>query len=103
MIRAIDVQPGGKLPGIARLYPGAEAKALMPAIDAGDADATEIFESTMTDLAFGLSHVVHPLSSRHYNNRRRLSLMGETLRKKVEEELKRYIMDAFQPGPASQL
>jgi glucokinase len=93
----------GELTKLAKQYPGAEAKALLPAIEAGDAEAMEILNSTASDLAFGLSHVVHLLHPDIIIVGGGLSSIGERLTSGVQEHLKSYIMDAFQPGPVIQL
>jgi glucokinase len=72
-------------------------------MEAGDENAREIFDNTMMDLAFGLSHVVHLFHPDTIIIGGGLSIMGEILRKKVEDELRNYIMDAFRPGPVIQL
>jgi glucokinase len=84
-------------------YPGAEAKALLPAIDAGDAAAMEIINATASDLAFGLSHAVHLLHPDTVIIGGGLSLIGEMWRSKIEQHLRLFLMDAFQPGPVIQL
>ncbi len=93
----------GQLALFSKRYPGAEAKALLPAMHAGDADALEIFNSTMSDLAFGLSHVVHLFHPDTIIIGGGLSQIGDLLRSAVETQLKNFIMDAFQPGPVIQL
>jgi glucokinase len=103
ILRAADLEPNSALALLAKKYPGAEAKALVEAIDAGDAEALEIFESTITDLAFGLSHVVHLFHPDTIIIGGGLSLIGQRLRRKVEEKLRTFIIDAFQPGPLVQL
>ncbi|HZY82816.1 MAG TPA: ROK family protein [Cyclobacteriaceae bacterium] len=82
---------------------GTDSKALLPAIEKGNKDAIHIFEETMTDLAFGLSHVVHLFHPDTIIIGGGLSFIGEPLRRAVEEKLKLFIMDAFQPGPVIQL
>ena len=103
VLRAIDVDKDSKLAKFAPQYPGAEAKALVPSIDAGDAEAWEIFDGTMADLAFGLSHVVHLLHPDTIVIGGGLSFIGEMLRSKVEDKLKMFVMDALLPGPRIQL
>jgi glucokinase len=88
---------------LAKEYPGAEAKALLPAMNSGDAAALEILRSTMIDLSFGLSHVVHLFHPDTIIIGGGLSLIGEMLRSKVQECLRSFLMDAFQPGPVVQL
>lgn len=101
--RVLEAEAGGKLAMLAKQYPGAEAKALLPAIHAGDAEAMEIFNATVIDLAFGLSHVVHLFHPDTIIIGGGLSLIGETLRAGIENNLRTFIMDAFQPGPVIQL
>jgi glucokinase len=103
VLRAADVNPEGQLAMLSKKYPGVEAKALAEAMDSGDADAMEIFESTVADLAFGLSHVGHLFHPDTIIIGGGLSSMGQQLRRKVEEKLRLFIMDAFQPGPLVQL
>jgi len=82
---------------------GDDAKSLFPSIAAGNEEATGIFNETVNDLAFGLSHVVHLFHPDTIVIGGGLSFIGEPLRKSVERELKSFIMDAFQPGPIVQL
>lgn len=103
ILEAAALYGQSKLAQLAKLYPGAEAKALLPALESGDPEAKEIFDGTMTDLAFGLSHITHLFHPDTIIIGGGLSLIGEVLRKRVEENLKKYIMDAFQPGPVIQL
>ncbi|MEI9917322.1 MAG: ROK family protein [Bacteroidota bacterium] len=103
VLEAAALYEKSKLAELAKLYPGAEAKALLPAMEAGDAEAKEIFDGTMTDLAFGLSHVVHLFHPDTIVLGGGLSLIGEVLRKRVEENLVQFIMDAFRPGPQIKL
>lgn len=82
---------------------GAEAKELLSLVEKGSKEAREIFEETITDLAFGLSHVVHLFHPDTIIIGGGLSFIGEPLRRSVEEKLKLFVMDAFQPGPVIQL
>jgi len=81
----------------------ADAKELLPLMRSGNGVAIEIFEETMTDLAFGLSHVVHLFHPDTIIIGGGLSFIGEPLRLAIEQKLKMFIMDAFQPGPVIQL
>ena len=103
VIEVVAINNKGKLAELAKLYPGAEAKALLPAMEFGDAHAKEIFDGTMSDLAFGLSHITHLFHPDTIIIGGGLSMIGEVLRKRVEDNLKQFIMDAFQPGPNIQL
>lgn len=96
--RRVIERPDGVLAEFASRNAGAEAKGLLPAIDAGDADAAGIFRQAMTDLAFALSHVVHLFHPDAIIIGGGLSFIGEPLRKEVEERVKVFIVDAFQPG-----
>lgn len=103
VLEATRLEKQGKLLELAKLYPGAEAKALLPAMESGDPVAKEIFDGTMSDLAFGLSHITHLFHPDTIIIGGGLSMIGETLRKRVEDNLKQFVMDAFQPGPLIQL
>ena len=103
VLEAAALDSTSKLAEFSKLYPGAEAKALSPAMEAHDANAQEIFDGITTDLAFGLSHVVQLFHPDTIIMGGGLSLIGEALRRKIEEKLRLYIMDAFQPGPLVQL
>lgn len=103
VLEATEFYKDSKLSELAKLCPGAEAKALLPAMNAGDPEAKEIFDGTMSDLAFGLSHITHLFHPDTIIIGGGLSMIGEVLRKRVEENLKEFIMDAFQPGPLIQL
>ena len=78
---------------------GGEATLLAPALEEGDAAAKRILQETAEDLAFGLSHVVHLVHPRIIILGGGLSRVGEPLRAQVESDLRRFIMEAFAPGP----
>jgi glucokinase len=82
---------------------GNESAALAEAVNKKDKVATDIFEQTVDDLAFGLSHAIHLLNPDTIIIGGGLSLMGELLRNALETQVKKYIMDAFRPGPLIQL
>ncbi len=84
---------------MARQSPGAEARHLVRALEQGDSAAQHILEETAEDLAFGLSHVVHLFHPRMIVLGGGLAGIGEPLRAYVEKDLRRFIMDAFAPGP----
>jgi glucokinase len=77
----------------------AESKFLNLALQQNDPVAVAILEETAEDLAFGLSHVVHLFHPQIIVLGGGLSLVGEPLREVVERHLRRFIMDAFAPGP----
>lgn len=95
--------PNSKLALLSKDVTGAEAKILLKAIEQQDARALEIFHETIDDLSFGLSHIVHLFHPNMIVLGGGFSLVGEPLRKAVEERLLNYLMDAFQPGPAIRL
>jgi glucokinase len=80
-----------------------EATRLGKALQENDPLAQNILETTTDDLAFGLSHAIHLLHPHIVVLGGGLSLVGEPLRKAVETKVKKYLMDAFQPGPAIEL
>jgi glucokinase len=76
-----------------------EARALAPAIAQGDALAQRIVDEVADDLAFGLSHVTQLMHPEVIVLGGGLSLVGEPLRAAVAAALRRYVMEAFAPGP----
>jgi glucokinase len=76
-----------------------EARFLKAAMDAYDPSALAIFDETMDDLAFGLSHAVHLLHPDTIVLGGGLSLMGQDLANAVAEKLPGYLMKAFIPAP----
>jgi glucokinase len=95
--------PRSFLAGVVKKYPAAEAKALAEGLDKLDAHSINLFNQTVDDLSFGLSHVVHLIHPDIIILGGGFSLIGESLRTLVKSSLQRYIMDAFQPGPAIEL
>lgn len=81
---------------------GSESAALPEAMRKGDQTAINIFESTIDDLSFGLSHAIHLFNPDTIILGGGLSLIGEMLRQRVESGVKNYIMDAL-PCPRIQL
>jgi glucokinase len=84
-------------------FPGNESAALAEALNQKDKVAIGIFEDTVDDLAFGLSHVIHLLNPDTIIIGGGLSLMGEVLKTGIESRIKKYLMDALHPGPKIQL
>lgn len=80
-----------------------EATVLLKAIEQQDGDAMQILADTADDLAFGLSHAIHLMSPQTVILGGGLSLIGEPLRKLVEEKLPGYLMDVLRPGPSIEL
>ncbi|MEQ2006550.1 MAG: ROK family protein [Limisphaerales bacterium] len=77
-----------------------EARALAPALAQGDPLAQRIVDEVADDLAFGLSHVTQLMHPEVIVLGGGLSLVGEPLRAAVANALKRYVMEAFAPGPS---
>ena len=92
-------EPASALARTAGESVGGEAKHLALALKTGDAAAKRILQETAEDLAFGLSHVVHLFHPQTIILGGGLAGVGEPLRGAVEGELRRFIMDAFAPGP----
>ncbi len=80
-----------------------EATILGKALEAGDTIAQDIFDSTMDDLAFALSHAIHLFHPDIVVLGGGLSLLGEILRSAAETKVKNYLMDAFRPDLNIQL
>jgi glucokinase len=76
-----------------------EARALGPALSANCPLARSILDDVAEDLAFGLSHVAHLTHPETIVLGGGLSLLGEPLRAAVETSLRRFVMEAFAPGP----
>ena len=95
----VSKYPEGRLASLTKGYTRGEAKVLTEAIRLGDTHASNILEETADDLAFGLSHVVQLIHPETIILGGGLSLIGEPLRKLVEQKLTPYIMDALRPGP----
>ena len=93
------MEPGSALARMASATAGGESKHLAAALKAGDGAARRVLQETAEDLAFGLSHVVHLFHPQIIILGGGLAGVGEWLRSAVEGELRRFIMEAFAPGP----
>ncbi|HJN88712.1 MAG TPA: ROK family protein [Verrucomicrobiota bacterium] len=82
---------------------GGEARHLAKAMADGDAGAKAIFDGTCSELAFGLSHVVHLINPEAIILGGGLSQIGEPLRLGVAAALGLTIMDVLKPGPSVRL
>lgn len=78
---------------------GGEAKHLAAALHWQDTAARRILEELAEDLAFGLSHVTHLFHPQIIILGGGLSNLGEPLSAAVEKHLRKFIMEAFAPGP----
>lgn len=103
-IRAYVAQhPDSVLGQMGRDITRGEARLLIPALQQGDEAASEILRQAADDLAFALSHVVHLMNPHTIILGGGFSLVGEPLRRLVEEKLAGHIMDVLQPGPEVRL
>jgi glucokinase len=82
---------------------GGEARHWAAALAEGDAGAQAVLSELADNLGFALSHVVQLLHPEVVVVGGGLSLVGEPLRAAMAEALRRYVMDAFQPGPEVRL
>lgn len=83
--------------------PGGEARALGPALAAGDTTAARLLDEIAASLAYALSHAVHLLHPEVIVFGGGLALIGEPLRSRIETTLPRWLMGAFLPGPQIKL
>lgn len=100
---AVEKHPTTMLKSLAENLTGTEASALAEAVMMKDEIAISILEDTLDDLAFALSHIIHLLNPETIILGGGLSLMGDLLRSGIELRVKKYVMDALQPGPVVQL
>ena len=99
-IRELKVkEPGSLLAKLVGQSVGGEAKHLTAALQQGDSAAIRLLQEIAEDLSFGLSHVVHLFHPEIIILGGGLSNVGEPLRAGVEGELRRFMMEAFLPGP----
>ena len=84
--------------GASEMRPAAK-RSYVGAFWESDPLARVILEETAEDLAFGLSHVVHLFHPQIIVLGGGLALIGESLRGAVERPLRRFVMEAFAPGP----
>jgi glucokinase len=82
---------------------GGEARALGPALAAGDPAATRILQDVSESMAYALSHAVHLLHPEVIVLGGGVALLGEALRERVASALPGWLMEAFRPGPTIRL
>jgi glucokinase len=92
-------EPESLLARLTRGEPGGEAKHLAAACQQGDTAARRLLQEMAEDLAFGLSTVVHLFHPEIIVLGGGLSSVGEPLRASVASALRRFVMEAFAPGP----
>jgi len=96
---AVAAAPHSRLAALVAAGPGPEARHLAAAIAAGDPVARGVLDAAAEDIALTLSHVVHLFHPEAIVIGGGLSLVGQPLREAVADQLSRFVMDAFQPGP----
>jgi glucokinase len=72
-----------------------ETKCMLTAMKAGDHGVAEIWDSTMDDLALGLSHVIHLLNPDVIVVGGGLSLIGNDLVEDIKKKLPKYLMSTL--------
>ena len=92
-------KPESLLVRLSRDDKSSEARHLQAALAQGDDAAKKLLTEVTEDLAFGLSHVVHLFHPQIMILGGGLSGIGEPLRAAVESLLRKFIMEAFLPGP----
>lgn len=98
-----ESEPGNPLARMIHEDPGAEARHLWKAAEAGDPGAAAILDEFYTDLAWGLSVAVllfHPDAVVLGGG---LAQAGEALRAGAAERFPRYLTEAYAPGPEIRL
>jgi glucokinase len=97
------MEPGGTLGQLVGNARGGEASHLPAALAQRDPTAERIIAEIADDLGFALSHVVHLVHPGVVVLGGGLSLIGEPLRGAVADALRKYVMEAFAPGPPLRL
>ena len=95
-----SARPASRLAQLIGPTPGGEARFLVAALAENDPVARQTLDEVATDLALGLSHVVHLMHPAVIVVGGGLSLVGEPLRQALAQALAPMIMQAFAPGPS---
>lgn len=96
-------EPGGRLAQLVGTGRGSEASQLPAALAQRDPVAQRIIAEIADDLGLAISHVVHLVHPNVIVLGGGLALIGEPLRGAIESALRKYVMEAFAPGPALRL
>ena len=97
--RMIANEPAGVMAKLVGDQTSAEAGFLKKALDQNDPSAWKLYEETIDDLAYGLSHAIHLFHPEIVILGGGFSLIGEILKTSVEKKMPDYLMKAFHPGP----
>jgi glucokinase len=95
--------PTSALARLTANYSRGEARVLKSALEQEDKASAAILDETADDFAFALSHAVHLVNPEVVIIGGGLSLLGEPLRKLIQEKLPAYLMDVLRPGPSIEL
>ena len=96
---AIAKHPSSILARASRGTKREEARALGPALRKSCPLAWELIAEVSEDIAFALSHITHLMHPEVIVLGGGLALIGEPLRATVAAALRRFVMEAFAPGP----
>ena len=101
--KLIAQNPGGILARLVADRKEGEASFLRTALEQDDPDASLLFDEIVDDIAFGLSHAIHLFHPDVVILGGGVSLIGEVLRSRIENQIPYYLMTAFRPGPLIRL
>lgn len=99
----IAEEPNGILAKLVGRNTSSEAIFLKPALEQNDKHAWQIYNETINDLAFGISHAIHLFHPEIVILGGGFSLIGKILKESVEKKIPDYLMKAFHPGPVISL
>ncbi|MGZ5136112.1 MAG: ROK family protein, partial [Flavitalea sp.] len=101
--KAIGNNPKSLLSKLAGNERRGEARFLKKAMEQDDPEALQLFESTIDDLAYGLSHAIHLFHPQVIILGGGFSLIGQILAEHIQRKIPSYLMEAFHPGPLIKL
>jgi glucokinase len=97
------LHPESLLTRLTKGYSRGESRVLLSALEQNDKPSLEILNEIADDLSFALSHAIHLMNPQTVILGGGLALIGEPLRKLIEEKIPPYLMDVMRPGPSIQL
>ena len=101
--KAIGKNPNSLLSKLAGNENRGEARFLKKAMEQNDPEALQLFDSTIDDLAYGLSHTIHLFHPQVIILGGGFSLIGQILEEHIQKRIPAYLMEAFHPGPSIKL